>query len=110
MNARSFIQPGEQVITIFTRGGRFEVHDDHSGYTGNWRINPQRRVDRVIIYHRDETLGSNTLYIGNLAKIVETHEENRYGLFLEHVQYIGTTHLDWKDFADTGQNPIRYLP
>lgn len=110
MKARDFIKPGETAMVIFTRGGRFEVNADHTGSTGNWVIDPNRKIDRVIVYHRNETANTNMLYIGSLVQAEKTTENDRYNIRLAHIQYIGETTLHWKEFAEAGQNPIRYLP
>ena len=110
MKAHDFIQPDEAVMIIFTRGGRFDVNADHTGATGNWVFDPNRKVDRVIIYHRNEGLHTNMLYIGSFVEAERTSENGRYNIVLAHIQYVGQTDLHWKEFADAGQNPIRYLP
>ncbi len=50
MKARDFIKPGENVIVIFTHGLHFDLGDDNTGSTGEWDIDPNRLVNRVIIY------------------------------------------------------------
>ncbi|AFY46050.1 hypothetical protein Nos7524_0126 [Nostoc sp. PCC 7524] len=106
MKARDFIKPGESIIVIFTDGTLFELGNDNTGLTGDWKIDPNRSVDRVIIYQREHPI--NRLYIANHAG-VEFVEENRYKIQLAHVQYIGETDLNWNEFAEGGANPIRYL-
>jgi hypothetical protein len=107
MKARNFIKPGENTIVIFTRGMLFELGNDNTGLTGDWEINPNRSVDRVIIYHHEHEI--NRLYIGNNAGL-ELVEDNRYKIKLAHLQYIGETDLNWNEFAEGGSNPVRYLP
>lgn len=106
MKARDFIKQGESILIIFTDGTLFELGNDNTGLTGDWKIDPNRSVDRVIIYQREHS--SNKLYIANNAG-VELVEENRYKIKLAHVQYIGETDLNWNEFAEGGANPIRYL-
>lgn len=109
MKARQFQRPGERMMVIFTRGGRFVVNDDHSGSTGNWVIDPNRNVDRVVIYHRRDQASPNELYIGTFKGVQPTDKPTRYSVQLDHIQYVGLTESNWLDFADGGQNPIRYL-
>ena len=109
MKARDFIKPGESVIVIFTHGMHFDFYDDKTGSTGQWKIDPNRRVDRVIIYDRNDEMNTNTLYIANYAGVEPADREGRYNIQLTHVQYIGTTSANWVEFAEGGQNPIRYL-
>lgn len=107
MKARDFIKPGESVIAIFTHGMHFELYNGNTGITGEWKIDPNRPIDRVIIYHRKEN--TNTLYIANYAGVQPADREGRYNIQLTHVQYIGTTSTNWVEFAETGAHPIRYL-
>src|SRR5437870_5719068 len=109
MKARDFVRPGERVLVIFTRGGRFEMYDDQTGTTGNWAIDGKKSVDRVIIYHRGEIEDSNTIYIGTFVHAEPAEEPSRFHIRLNHIQYVGVTSLNWKAFSEGGQNPIRYL-
>lgn len=109
MKARDFIKPGENVMAIFTHGIHFDLCDGNTGLTGQWNIDPNRRVDRVIIYLRNNEMNTNTLYIANYAGVKPADREGRYDIQLTHAQYIGTTSTNWSEFAETGQNPIRYL-
>lgn len=111
MKARDFIKPGETVIVVYTHGKHFELKDNNTGSTGQWTIDPNRIVDRVIIYHRDDETRTNTLYIANHAgaKLAEEREGRRYDIQLTHIQYVGITSINWTEFAESRQNPIRYL-
>jgi hypothetical protein len=110
VKARDLIKPDENVIVIFTRGLHFDPGDDNTGSTGEWDIDPNRSVDRVIIYHRNDGTHTNTLYIANHAGVKPADREGRHNIQLTHVQYIGTTSAKWPEFAETGAHPIRYLP
>ena len=112
MKARDFIKPGENVIVIYTHGKHFELKDDNTGSTGYWTIDPNRLVNRVIIYHRDDATNTNTLYLANHAGVkvaAEMEKPVRYDIKLTHIQYIGITTKNWAEFAESKQNPIRYL-
>ena len=67
VKARDFIKPNEKVVVIFTEGKHFVLHDDNTGSTGQWKIDPNREVDRIILYHRDDENNANNLYIANHA-------------------------------------------
>ncbi|MEY3555997.1 MAG: HNH endonuclease [Microcystis aeruginosa LL13-03] len=110
VKARDFIKPNEKVVVIFTEGKHFVLHDDNTGSTGQWKIDPNREVDRIILYHRDDENNTNNLYIANHAGAGPADREGRYDIRLTHVQYIGATSVNWVEFAEGGQNPIRYLP
>lgn len=109
VKARDFIKPGESVIAIFTHGMHFDLDDDNTGSTGQWKIAPNRPVARVIIYYRNDEMNTNTLYIANHAGVEPADREGRYTIQLTHVQYMGTTSTNWAEFAETGAQPIRYL-
>src|SRR5688500_15380795 len=102
MKARDFIRTGERVMVIFTRGGRFEVHPDHTGSTGNWAMDGNRSVDRVIIYHRSDMADENAVFIGTFVKAEPSDEAGRFIIRLNHVQYVGVTDLNWKEFSEGG--------
>jgi hypothetical protein len=111
MKARDFIEAGENVIVIFTHGLHFKFGDDNTGSTGEWVIDPNRSVNRVIIYLRNDEKHTNTLYIANHAGVKPADREGRHNIQLTHVQYIGITSANWSEFAEGGAgNPIRYLP
>lgn len=111
MKARDFIEPGENVIVISTHGMHFNFGGDKTGSTGEWIIDPNRSVDRVIIYRRNED-NTKTLYIANHAGVKPADREGRYNIQLTHVQYIGTTSTNWHEFAEAkpgARSQIRYL-
>jgi hypothetical protein len=113
MKARDFIEPGEKVIVIFTRGIHFDLGNDNTASTGKWIIDANRSVDRVIIYLRNDETKINTLYIANHAGIEPADIEDRHNIKLTHIQYIGITSTNWYEFAEVkpgARNPIRYLP
>ncbi|KPQ39589.1 MAG: putative permease YjgP/YjgQ family [Phormidium sp. OSCR] len=109
MKARDFIKPSENVVIIFTHGKHFVLYDDNTGLTGEWKLDPNRNVERVILYHREGDKNTNTLYIANHAGVEPADREGRYNLRLTHVQYVGVTSVNWVEFSEGGQNPIRYL-
>jgi hypothetical protein len=109
MKARNFVKVDEKVIAVFTRGIDFIINSDNTGSTGKWKINPNRLIDRVIIYHHDSKNDVNLLYIANHNGIESTDLEKRYKIRLKHIQYIGTTSENWKSFAECDANPVRYF-
>lgn len=111
MKARDLIKPGENVLVILTHGIHFILNDDeNTGSTGEWKIDPNRLVNRVIIYLRNDEKHTNTLYIANHAGVESAETEGRYKIKLTHIQYIGTTSANWFEFAEAGSYPVRYLP
>ena len=110
--ARDFIKPGENILVVFTEGMHFELSDGNTGVTGEWDVDPYRAasVDRVLVYHRNGKTNTNDLYIANRVRVDPARREDRYNIQLSHIQYVGTTPLNWHEFADTGTKSIRYLP
>jgi hypothetical protein len=110
--ARDFIKPGEKILAIFTEGMHFELSDGNTGVTGEWDVDPDRArsVDRILVYHRNTLTATNDLHIANRVRVDPAVREGRYNIQLSHVQYVGTTSLNWHEFADTGTKSFRYLP
>jgi hypothetical protein len=109
MKAVDVLQPGETALVLFTRGELFTTNPDRSGETGNWRLDPQRVPDRVVIYRRGDTTDSNEVFIASCAGFRPSKEPGRLVLQLAKVSPAGTTHLNWRDFAQASSNPIRYV-
>ena len=53
-------------LAVFTRGMHLQIEADGTGQSGNWRIDPNREFDYLIIYERDEDemgSASNKVYV-----------------------------------------------
>jgi hypothetical protein len=109
MPARAFLRPDETALVIFTDGSNLTFGADGSGTSGEWEINPQRKVDRVILYRRLDSPERNEIYLANHAGTRPAPDPDRHFVDLAHVQYAGLTQEDWYEFAGKGQNPIRYV-
>jgi hypothetical protein len=84
------------------------------GQTSSWKINIRRLrcVDCVILYLRDGT-------IPNGARILRCHPDHerrhrrerdgRHTVKLRGIHQVGTTTSNWKVFAETGAQPLRYI-
>jgi hypothetical protein len=71
---------------------------------------PIVKLTVLFFIYRDDENNANNLYIANHAGAEPADREGRYDIRLTHVQYIGATSVNWVEFAEGGQNPIRYLP
>ncbi len=112
MNAREVIKAGESAVALFTRGAHFVLHQDGSGYTGNWVIDSNRRVDKIIIYQRDTKDNQHKVYVGEPVEIIESGEKGRRQIKMADVRFVGTTTCNWNDFTETKHgaiNPIKYI-
>lgn len=108
MHARDFVQPGEQLLVLLTNGHLLTFNNDGTGTSGNWKMDANRKINRILIYLRDDTNNTNRLYIATYNH-AEKVEDGRYCIYFEHCQYVGKTEQNWSEFAGEGQNPIRYF-
>lgn len=109
MKARDLITQQESAIVIFTDGTHLHMNTDGTGTTGYWVINPERTVDKVIIYHRRQSSDVNDVYIGNYLDVIASPEEGRYNINLTGLHLVDSTKANWHEFAESGANPIRYF-
>jgi len=112
MKARDLVKRGESAVAIFTRGGHFEHDPDGSGYTGNWVINPQKKLDKVVIYKRDAAGTRHEVYVGTPVEIIDSEQEGRRQIKMVDIRLAGTTTHNWNEFTETKHgsiNPIKYI-
>ena len=109
MRASDLINPGETAVVLFTRGDLFTFSPDRTGETGNWRLDPRREPDRVVIYRRGASPTSNELFVASYAGSRPSNEPGRFILRLVNVTAAGTTDLNWRAFAQASSSPIRYI-
>ena len=79
------------------------------GARGYWRINLERPFDQVIIYRRHQESGTNEVFTAVPAEMETSPVAGRWVIRLAKIEMVGTTELNWPEFAETGSNPIRYL-
>ena len=108
--AQELLQPGETGLFVLTDGRHFTINPDGSGSTGFWVINPTRQVDRVIVFRQELRDGQRfvELFTARYDGVVGP-EDGRYTVRLLDVQVAGSTARSWQEFADAGQNPVRYV-
>lgn len=106
--ATDLLQPGETALVLFTRGSQFQQYANQTGSTGYWKVHPDKVVDWVIVYHRQEDR-NNVLYKALPVAYNGPDTENRYLIQLTQVEEVGATKTKWFAFADTHANPVRYL-
>ena len=108
MKAKDLISTNETALVLYTHGDEFIIQENQRGATGEWKIDPQRKFDKVIIYRRDSDTGANDVFVA-IPIIREKTVENRYKIYLAKIRFIGVTKLNWIEFAEGGSNPVRYL-
>lgn len=112
MKAIDLVADGETAIVILTSGKHFEVNQEGFGSTGKWVIDPTRRIDKVIVFRRDEEHKTQEVFVGEPVDIVQSDRERRYVINLAKIRDLGRTSETWLSFADLkpgAQNPIRYV-
>ena len=105
-HATDLLQPGETALVVFTDGRHFLQYQDGSGQSGNWKVDPNRRVDRVIVYMR--VAWRNEIYLAHHAGTTLSPEPGRRIVQLKGFEAAGATPENWRDFADA-YGPVRYV-
>ena len=74
------------------------------------------RVSKVIVYQRDpdRTRPRNKVYVADYAGVEPADPNSPYGpgrhvVKMNSTRHVGTTRLNWREFAETQQNPVRFL-
>lgn len=102
--------PGESALAVFTHGQYFSLNPDGTGSSGNWVIDPARRVDRFIVYSRTGPAGRPAeIYRAVFVGAAESGEPGRFVVNFRRAELVGVTRESWPQFADTGVNPVRYI-
>ncbi|HZT76415.1 MAG TPA: hypothetical protein VFA27_07145 [Vicinamibacterales bacterium] len=112
IRAREVLTPGETAVALFTRGDHFALKADGTAVTGNWKLNPKRRFDKVVIYKQDSRGNLHQIFIGVPVEIADSREEGRREIRLANVRLVGTTGCNWNEFTDTNSgsiNPVIYV-
>ena len=109
MKAAQLLQEGENALVLFTGGTDLDIEPDGTGLTGRWKVDPDRVPDRIILYVRPE--GSNTadIFTAINTGVAPSEIEGRSWIFLSNITNVGSTDVDWFEFAQGGQNPVRYI-
>lgn len=109
MKADELISSDIKAVVVFTRGPLFVFKEDGTGKTGNWKIDPERDIQKVIIYCRPEGESQADVYKADVTRVVSSHEEGRSEIQFENALPVGGTKLNWFEFAESGPNPVRYI-
>jgi hypothetical protein len=96
-------------IVIFTRGHVLAMDKTGRGHTGNWKMNPNRDFDVVLLYLRGKSQEDNTIFLASPASIESTHLDGRYLINLTNIREVAKTSSDWHTFIGAGSsNPVFY--
>ncbi|GAP21298.1 hypothetical protein [Leptolinea tardivitalis] len=110
-SARELLEPNQSAIVFFTHGQDFHVDNTGEGETGNWILNPElvRKVDKVIVYYRDETLRINRIYMGNFHSLRKGERSRRWIVRFTGMTDLGTTGVHWLEFGNGSKAPVNYV-
>ena len=109
MKALELLSVNESAIVLFTRGLHFHIEGHGLGRTGNWKIDANRKVDKVILYVRPDDSKTANIFLADHSGILPSDPDRRYVILLSNLKNVGSTSLTWKDFCGGSQNPVRYL-
>lgn len=109
-HAMQLLVQGDRAVCILTDGTLLEIKPDGTGETGNWKMSGSRKFDRVLIFCWRDGATKADLYLARPdGRYHPEKEPERYVVKLKEITLAGTTSVNWKAFANTGQYPIRYL-
>lgn len=104
------LEPGESALVVFTHGQHFNLDPDGTGSSGDWVIDPDRHVDRFIVYSRRGPAGGPAeVYRAEFVSAAESAKPGRFVVNFSGAELVGVTRESWPQFADTGVNPVRYI-
>lgn len=109
MKAKDILREGEEALVLFTSGVDFDIDSDGTGLTGKWKVDLDRVPDRIIIYVRPEGSDSADIFTAVNTGVSQSEIEGRMFIFLSNITNIGSTTVNWIEFAEGGQNPVRYI-
>lgn len=104
-NATSLLKRGESAVVVFTHGKYLNLKRDGSGSTGNWVINKNRQIKKVVIYERTKT--GNEIYVASPTSITDSRDPGRSVIQFANLRYFGKTYFNWPEFSGS-RNPVRY--
>ena len=110
---------GESGVAVYTYNPVWEDaffldKEKRTGYTGDWRLSSYglNAGQSIVIYKSqliDESV-NNVIYKGYITEIVQRSEPpKRYKIHFKDWKIMGTTRSTWKEFAETGSNPVKYF-
>lgn len=109
--ASEVLAPRQSAIVVFTHGEHFSFDSLGNGSTGKWVVDPENveEVDKVIVYLRRDEEMLNRIFVGNYAGLRQSDLPKRHIIRFSKLQEVGTTDVNWPEFANSGQNPISYV-
>jgi hypothetical protein len=108
--ASDLLNRKEFAVVIYTNGDK--LHKTGKGFSGNWVINPNHRLEKVIIYYRKDNRKSGAeLYVGDFQKIgtplepdTQKNLETRHAVYFTNLKPVGETEVNFHQFTETKRN------
>jgi hypothetical protein len=109
--ARELLEPGQSAIVFFTHGQSFNIDSNGEGETGEWMLSPAlvNKVDKVIVYLRDEERKVNHIFMGNFHSLRRGARSRRFFIRFADMKELGTTQVHWLDFGNGTKAPVNYV-
>lgn len=110
-SAEELLEPGETGLFLFTNGQFLTIGPDGSGSSGNWKLDPNRTVQRVVVFRWSMPDGERIveLFSGLLSGIDGPTDEGRYIVRFNDMQPQGTTSQTWEAFTGATERPVAYV-
>ena len=112
IKAADLLQLGQYAIVFFTRGELFTHNQNGDGSTGNWKVNENKlsKLDKVIIYLRDDPAGINRVYMGDYEGWEQSPEPQRKIIQFSKLKEMGKSTSNWVEFGGARGLALFYLP
>lgn len=110
-NARDLLEHNQSAIVFLTHGQDFFLDDNGDGETGSWILNPElvNKVDRVIVYLRDDVKRTNRVFLGDFHSLRKGNRSRRWVVRFSGMKELGLTPTHWLDFGNGTTAPVNYI-
>jgi hypothetical protein len=105
------VPKGNRAICVFTKQiEHLDLREDDVSKSGIWKVKKSKMkgIQTVVIYRRNTDI--NEIILGDYVGLKDSKITDRFYLIFKNYQKVGHTINNWKEFAKTGSNPIKYLP
>ena len=112
MTLLKYIESNYNYVAIFTNLDNDETGSirknmslETNGFTCCWVIAKSRKIEKIILYIREN--GINKIYTADY-NYRENVEGRRYRIHYKNLEFLENTSSNWMEFAHT-QSPVRYI-
>jgi hypothetical protein len=106
-SAEELLNDGETGLFLFTDGQFFIENADKTGSSGFWNINPQWKIDRVVIF-RWSSNQNGERFVELLTALPNGFDGTigRHTVLLREINCVGNTVRTWEEFVGTQKYPV----